>query len=239
MSYRHSGALRVSLGLAVALLAPSLAAAQSLIVGIPNADTTPRGRVALTHESQALVFQGAPSWNSFSFVTYGVSDHVEASLSLTNLSRPQYGDLVLGAGFKWVIPVLERRLPELELRLTLGQVSLFSLERSALGAWAFTHASARIPRLHTRLTAGVSYASSQLFGDGSNPWSFMAGIEQPITEWFWLVADWYSGDHALGAFIPAVQFNIHDRVAMIFGFKRDNNRTAPRDGVIAEVMVQL
>lgn len=239
MMFPRPRALVATAWLFAALAAPSLAAAQSLIVGIPNADTTPRGRVALTHESQALVFHGSPGWNSFSFVTYGVSEHVEASLSLTNLSRPQYGDLVLGAGFKWVIPVLERRLPSLELRFTVGQVSLFSLERSALGAWAYSHASVRIPRLHTRLTAGVSYASSLLFGDGSNPWSFMAGIEQPITEWLWLVADWYSGDHALGAFIPAVQFNIQERVALIFGYKRDNNRNDPRDGLIAEVMVQL
>ena len=138
-----------------------------------------------------------------------------------------------------MIPVLEHRLPSLELRFTVGQVSLLSLERSALGAWAYSHGSMRIPRLHTRHTAGVSYASSLLFGDGTNPWSLMVGIEQPITPWLWLVADWYSGDHALGAFIPAVQFNIQDRVALIFGYKRDNNRNDPRDGLIAEVMVQL
>lgn len=221
------------------LLAPTTASAQSLIVGIPNAETTPRGRFAITHESQALVFRGPPAWNSFSFVTYGVSEHVEASVSLTNLARPQYGDLVLGAGFKWVIPVLERRLPSLELRLTLGQVSLFSLDRAAVGGWGYAHASVRIPRLHTRLTAGLSYASPLLFGEGSNPWSFMAGVEQPITDWLWLVTDWYSGDHALGAFIPAVQFNIRERVALILGFKRDNNRSEPRDGLIAEVMVLL
>ncbi len=60
-----------------------------------------------------------------------------------------------------------------------------------------------------------------------------------LTDWLWLVADWYSGDHALGAFIPAVQFNIRERVALILGFKRDNNRSEPRDGLIAEVMVLL
>jgi hypothetical protein len=223
----------------LAALLPMRAEAQSLIVGIPNAETTPRGRFAVTHESQALVFRGPAAWNSFSFITYGVRDHLEASVSLTNLAYPQYGDLVLGAGFKWVIPVLEHRLPDWELRLTVGQMSLFSLDRSAIGGWGYAHASARLPLLRTRLTAGVSYGSELLFGAGNNPVSFMAGIEQPITPWLWLVADWYSGTHALGAFIPAVQFNIGERVALIFGFKRDNDRTAPRDGVIGEVMVLL
>lgn len=227
-----------SLVLAACLAWPAGGAAQSLIVGIPNAETTPRGRFALTHESQALLFKQPVAWNSFSFITYGVSDHVEASLSLTGLSAPRSGELSLGAGLKWVVPILEHRLPAWELRATVGASALFSLDRRSVGGWGYAHGSFRIPRLHTRITAGVSYGSEELFGYGQTPIAAMVGVEQPITDWFWIVADWYSGNHALGAFIPAVQFNIGD-VAIITGYKRDNDRTRPSDAIIFEMMTLL
>ncbi len=223
---------------ALALLAPARGAAQSLIVGIPNAETTPRGRFALTHESQALLFKQPVAWNSFSFLTYGVTEHVEASLALTGLSAPRSGELSLGAGFKWVEPLFETSAHAWELRLTMGASALFSLDRPAVGGWGYAHGSFRIPRAHTRITAGVSYGSDVLFGAGHTPVAAMVGVEQPITDWFWLVADWYSGYHALGAFIPAAQFNV-GRFAIIAGYKLDNDRARPSDAVILEVMALL
>lgn len=229
-----------SLALPVALLAAlcpgSSAQAQSLIVGIPNADVTERGRVALTHESQALDLLGTPSWNSFSFITYGLAEHLELSASLVNLSAPRAGELVLGAGFKYVLPIAPARTRDWEPRITFGTTALFSLDRAAVGGWAYAHASARLPVTRTRLTAGVSYGSELLFGAGNNPVSFIAGVEQPITPWLWFVADWYSGQHTLGALIPAVQFNV-GRSAIILGYKIDNDRVRPKDGPIVEVMI--
>lgn len=238
MSTARTFARAVALSLLARAAQPAPAAAQSLLVGIPSADVTERGRVGLTHESQALVVRRPFAWNSFSFVTYGVAEHVEASLSLTGLSQPAYGDLVLGVGFKWVVPVLPSRASRWELRATVGASALFSLDRAAVGGWGYAHASARIPGIRTRLTAGVSYGDALLFGPGAPPVSFIGGVEQPITGWLSLVADWYSGTHALGALIPAVQFNVAPWT-FIVGYKRDNDRTAPRDGIIAEVMVLL
>jgi len=223
------------LSFAVIGLLGSATYAQSLIVGIPNAETTPVGKVAFTHESQALVFKRTPGWNSFSFVTVGLAEHLEASVSFNGLSAPRTSELSLGVGFKWILPVLHDLAPAWELRATFGSIGLISLDRQAIGGWAFSHASARLPVVKTRLTAGLSYGSEILFGAGKTPIAFMAGIEQPITDWFWLVADWYSGDHALGAFIPAVQFNVW-KLALIVGFKRDNTRTDPADALIFEVM---
>lgn len=223
-------------GFAVCLIALASAAnAQSLIVGIPNAETTPRGKVAITHESQALVFKQPVAWNSFSFVTFGLADHLEGSISLNGLSAPRTSELSLGVGFKWVRPLFEEQVPEWELRATFGAMALLSLDRREVGGWAYGHGSVRIPTVHTRLTAGVSYGSEILFGTGKTPVAFMAGVEQPITDWLWLVADWYSGDHALGAFIPAVQFNVW-KFALIVGYKFDNQRDNPSDAVIFEAM---
>jgi hypothetical protein len=141
--------------LAALMVASSQAPAQSLIVGIPSVDVTERGRVAITHESQALDLLGTPTWNSFSFVTYGLAEHLEVSLSLVNLSVPRAGELVLGAGFKYVLPVAPSRTGAWEPRLTFGTTALFSLERSAVGGWAYAHASTRLPFTRTRLTATV------------------------------------------------------------------------------------
>jgi hypothetical protein len=216
-------------------IAGSAAQAQSLIVGIPNAETTPTGKVAITHESQALVFKSPAAWNSFTFITFGLAEHLEGSVSLNGLSAPRAGELSLGVGFKWILPLFTEQAREWELRATIGSMALASLDRRELGGWAYTHASVRLPRVKTRLTAGVSYGSEILFGAGNTPVAVMAGIEQPITDWLWLVADWYSGNHALGAFIPAVQFNVW-KFALIAGFKLDNRRENPSDALIFEAM---
>lgn len=227
-----------ALGLALSLVGAE-ARAQSLIVGIPSAETTERGRFGLAHESQALVFQGPPAWNSFSFLTYGVSEHVEASVALLGLAWPAYGDRVLGAGFKWVLPLFERQARAWELRLGFGATALFSLDRGTSGGWAYALASARIPWTHTRLTAGVSFATELLYGPDRAPASAMVGVEQPLTPWLSLVADWYSGDHALAAFIFGPQFTVNRYLTVIAGAKLDNDRAQPRDGLLLELMLTL
>lgn len=116
----------------------------------------------------ALVIQGHPRGTaSFSAPTVCASTSKPRCPSPTSRIRAVAG-WCWGRRFKWVIPVFEERLRAWELRLTVGQVSLFSLERAAIGGWGHAHASARIPRLRTHLTAGVSYGSELLFGRGAD-----------------------------------------------------------------------
>jgi hypothetical protein len=82
-------------------------------------------------------------------LTYGITEHVEASLALTGLSAPRSGELSLGAGFKRVAPRFETSAHAWEQRLTLGASALVSLDDppSAGGA---TRTGASASRARTR-----------------------------------------------------------------------------------------
>lgn len=226
---------------------------QSLIVGIPSADIVHKGALELTHESQTN-FWSYPTvdWNSFSFLTYGIGYNAEATISINNLASPASKNISLGLGVKKVWEIFPSITHEWELKGTYGQNVLFSLERQDVGGWAYGHLSFRIPKIKTRLTGGFSYGSNQLFGyrvqynefrqeisrTPLHPFAAIVGFEQPITKHFSVIADWYSGNHALAMLIPAVQMNIGHSV-FILGYKIPNSSEFGGNAIVTEVMIHL
>ncbi|MFY7949079.1 MAG: hypothetical protein ACOVRP_07690, partial [Gemmatimonas sp.] len=103
--------------------------------------------------------------------------------------------------------------------------------------WIFSSGSVRLPQLQTRLTAGPTYGTPQLFG--KEKLGMMAGIEQPLGGVFRrrvsLVADWYSGRHDLAAAIPAIQFNLPREWIFITGYKLPNRGAATERALVLEV----
>lgn len=232
--------------------------AQSLIVGIPSADVAKKGHFEFTHESQWAPKKHRLEWTSFNFLTYGLNERTEIALSLVNVSSPASRNVALGVGFKTYVPIPAFETNVLtEPKLTLGQMVYFSTGRpadnpNAVGGWVYSHYSTRLRPTRTRLTAGLSYGSSHVFGFRSlvgneplpagpvprvplDPFCVLAGLEQPITKRFGFVMDWISGRHDIAAVIPALQFTLPHQV-LIFGYKRDNNRQARSDAFVTEVM---
>lgn len=242
---RSAARATVSLA-ALALLAPSALGAQSLIVGIPNAEATPHGAWFFTHESQ--VVPTAPrSWNTFQFLTYGIG-HVgrrlapggletELALSFVNFGRPATGNRTIAGGLKSVFAFPTGALHRWEARLTGGAMLPVSLDGLGVGSWLYTSASVRLPRLATRLTVGPTYGTPQLFG--VEKLGAMAGVEQPLGGPFRrkvsLIADWYSGRHDLAATIPALQLNLPRDFILIGGYKLPNRGAPGGRALVVEV----
>jgi len=228
--------------------------AQSLIAGIPSADITPVGKLMFTHESQVNAWKyDKVKWNSFNFLCYGVQKNLEFTVSFSNLSNSPVSHECLGIGFKKVfdIPI---HLPE--SKFIVGQNVLFGVEKKpTVGGWSYAMYSLRTPKLKTRLTAGVSFGSAELFGYDTltsqengiakksvirrNPFSFMAGLEQPIIEdKFYIIADWFSGRHDLSALITGVQINFKHLV-LITGYKFPNFEKPKSGSIICELMYEF
>lgn len=210
--------------------------AQTLIVGVPSADTTPKDEILVTHESQLAPWNRRSWWNSYSFLTYGLNERTEIALSLSNLEAPKTDNLSLSAGFKTSIPVLTR-YPKWRNKITVGSFVPVSLQGEGVGNWSFGHYSVFIPKTKTRFTAGVSYGTKQIFARDAV--SFIGGIEQPINKKISLVADWYSGTHALAALIPAIQYNINKSDILILGLKIPNNSRSTKMGIVFEFTKRL
>lgn len=216
------------------------AEAVTLIVGIPSPETTPKKELLLTHESQLGPWRTGrehPDWNSFTFFTYGITDKTELSFAINNIGVPGSERLGIAPGFKTYRPILTKRFPHADLRVTGGAMMPVSLRGDGVGYWTFVTLSGRVPKLRTRLTAGVSAGSRQLFG--REKVAAIVGIEQPLTKKLSVVADWYSGTHDLGAFIPAVQYNFTQHDVLILGVKIPNNANSGKQAVIIEFTKRL
>ncbi len=211
----------------IALAISSPAHAQSVIVSVPSTDVTRPGELMLAHESQLNLWTyDKPYWNSFTFATYGVGRNVELAVTLYGLSAPGSGNVALAGGYKHRVP-LAKDSPW-EPTIAFGQMIPISLSGTGLGFWTFGVASARVPGLGTRLTLGPSYGSKQIFGAPTV--SLLAGLEQPITKKVSVIVDWFSGNHDLGAVVPAVQWNATHRFIVIAGVKLPNGE---RGGVVS------
>jgi hypothetical protein len=229
----------------------NISTAQSLLVGIPSATVAHKGHFEITHESQVNRWsQDKFKWNSFSFLCYGVSKKLELTTSLSNLNNQGYQNVTTGAGFKFVQPLVDSSssLKAWEPKWVLGSNALYSLSRNTLGGWVYSMGSIRLPKVRTRLTGGVSYATSELYGHryrfmqetqmlSVNPVrkaTLLCGVEQPITKHFSVIADYFSGSHDLAALIMAVQYETENNV-FILGYKLPNE-TQETDAIVIEVM---
>jgi hypothetical protein len=230
-------------------------AAQSLIAGIPSADVAPENVLMFTHESQLNVWKyDKIKWNSFNFFCYGIQKNLEFTASFSNLSNSPVAHESIGVGFKKIIDV-PVAIPE--CKFIFGQNVLFGLsEKTTVGGWSYSMFSFRTPKLKTRLTAGLSFGSAELFGYDTisvkneagilqkkvverNPLSFMGGLEQPIIDnKLILIADWFSGTHDLSALIVGTQFNFK-HIVLITGYKFVNHENVDAGSAIVELMYEF
>lgn len=240
------------LALALFLFAPLFphhGYAQSLILGIPNADIAHKGVIEITHESQ-IGFTRPTSWNSFNIVTYGLNDRTELTANLINLDESFLPGSTFAAGGKYVLPL---GAPKREWKLTVGSNLGYAprINYDPWGLFSYAHLSMRIPRLRTRLSGGLSYGTPHFFGfrytrlpGESRPsrqettrMSMMAGVEQPLTEHLSFVADWFSGNHAQGALIAGFQYDWGPQ-ALLLAYKRANGDAA-KDALVLEAVFDI
>ncbi|MCU0682339.1 MAG: hypothetical protein MUF34_08810 [Polyangiaceae bacterium] len=233
----HQGYHRLLFVFLLAVLgAPARAQAQSLIVSVPNTDVTRPGVSMIAHESQLNTWsQPYAYWNSFTFATQGIGHNIELAATLYGVSRPGSGNVAVALGYKHRIP-LDPSSPW-EPTVAVGQMFPVSLSGTGVGTWTYGVGSLRVPGLRTRVTVGPSYGTRQIFGRTTV--SAIVGLEQPITHQISLIADWFSGDHDLGAAVPGVQFNVTHALIVIGGFKIPNTKRAGPPAALVELTYEF
>lgn len=209
------------------------ALAQQTIFNVPSADVTPQGQVFLQHESQFRLWRPGRFWLGTHYAAVGIGHHTELDATLFNISAPASNNSALGLGFKSAIPVLQSALPKQDVRITVGSMVPISFEDQGVGNWSYLHLSGRIPKLKTRLTAGVSVGTRQIFG--RNTVGFIAGYEQPVTQRLSLLGDWYSGTHGSGFFIPGISYAFPKAISAYLGFQIPNNTRCGQSGLVFEL----
>jgi hypothetical protein len=224
---------------AALLLRAPPAQAQQAIVTMPSADITDRRVVFAMKESQLRLWGPEPMWNATFFVTYGLGFHTELAATFFNLGVPATGQASSALGYKTSLPLFAERLPSLELKLTFGSMGLLSLEAQGVGYWLYSHLSARLPWLQTRISAGFSQGSRVLFLQ-DHASSFIVSVEQPLPWLHGLVlsAEWFSGTHDLANLILGAAYHPNPRLIVVLGYKiptKDAHFTVEEQALVGEI----
>ena len=210
--------------------------AQQTVFNVPSADVTPEGHLFLQHESQFRPYNPHSFWLGTHYTAVGIGHNTELDATLFNVSTPRSNNITLGLGFKSAMPVagLKEKFPEREIKLTVGSEVLVSLEGEGVGNWSYAHLSGRLPKLNTRVTAGISAGTKQVFG--KNTVDFIAAVEQPVTKKLCIIGDWYSGhDNFTGFLIVGVSYKLPKDSAVYAGFQFPNSTSNGHSGFVIEV----
>lgn len=236
----------IGMALALPMLAAP-AAAQQTIINVPSVDQTKKGKIFFLHESQVRDWGGNSFWQTTNFITYGLTDRFELALTTYNLGTPRKPNQAIGLGWKTAQPILADSLPKWEIKLGAGQMLPVNLRGQGVGLWSYGQASFRLPATGTRVMAGISNAPRQLFGKQTT--HFITSVEQPLDglgdlvggglgrflQDTALVAEWFSGRHEFGDFVPGVNWHNDKGWVVILGYKFSNAPGTRDDGVIIEI----
>lgn len=211
-------------------------AAQQTIFNVPSADVTPKGHLFVLQEAQFNGSNPDAFFNGTTFTDVGIGHNTEVGATLFNVGAPATGNMTVGAGFKSAIPIpgLKEKFPEREFKLTVGSEMLFSVEGNGVGNWTYAHLSGRVPKLNTRLTAGLSYGTRQVFGQETT--AVILGVEQPVTKKFTAIGDWFSGsEHWSGYLIVGGSYALPNNMTVYTGYQIPNTPQVGRSGFVIQL----
>ena len=200
------------------------ALAQQTIFNVPSADLVDKGMIFFQHQS---TFSGSFGQFDNNFV-YGLGKHSEIDLTIYDVGTRSVNSPLIAFGFKSVFPLHKRS----ETKFTIGHLIPVSVLGHGVGGYSYSHLSTVLPKIKTRITTGIAIGTTTIFERDTV--SFIAGIEQPITKKFGFAADWYSGKHSNGFFIPGFYYYVKPKTIISGGYRLRNNKTNGGNGFILE-----
>jgi len=206
------------------------------VFNVPSADVTEKGHVFLQQEAQFAPWGADANFIGTTYSSYGIGRNTEISVDLFNVGAPATENISMGVGFKSAIPIpgLKEKFPQREFKFTIGSELLIGLEGNGVGNWTYAHLSGRVPKINTRLTAGMSYGGRQAFG--VNHVCFIAAVEQPITKKFSLLGDWYSGpEHFAGFLIVGGSYALPKNSTIYVGYQIPNTSQNGTSGFVIQL----
>ena len=210
--------------------------ATQTIFNVPSADVTPKEHLFFLQEVQTTPWNTDTTFIGTTYSAVGIGHNTELDATLFNVASPASQNMTIGVGFKSAMPIpgLKEKFPEREIKLTVGSNILLGLDGNGVGNWTYAHLSGRVPKLNTRLTAGISYGTRQVFGQETT--AFIAGVEQPITKKFNIIGDWYSGsEHWAGYLIVGGSYALPKNTTLYAGYQIPNSPNVGTGGFVIEL----
>jgi len=205
--------------------------AQQTIFNVPSADILEKDKNFLQHESQFRSKDPDKFWNSANYFAHGIGHNTELDITQFNLSTPASNNVTIGIGGKTALFFDEK--DPYQIKTIVGFMLPISLQSNGVGHWFYASESVVLPQTNTRITAGFSSGSKQVFGKNVN--SFMGGIEQKITNDLSLIGDWYSGHHAWGLAALGFSYALPKNITFYGGYQVTNSKQNGRNSFVIEI----
>jgi hypothetical protein len=207
---------------------------QQAIVNMPSADITPANKNFYMHESQWRQWNPGRYWYGTNFYCRGVGKATELTLTNWNAGGPATANFSTGVGFKSSPQIYSKRLPDEEIKITVGQKLVINHRGQGLGSFSYSHLSFRVPNLRTRITAGGWHGTKQLFK--RNTGNVLAGLEHPFDSkghYVW-VNEWFRGTHDFGFYITGLLYHPNKNNIIVAAYKFANNKANGKNGIVLE-----
>lgn len=230
---RHLRQYGILAGLLTGLLIHPGALAQQTVFNVPSADVTPQNKVFLQTEGQTRFWGKDQYYLGTQYAALGIGHNTELDATLFNLSSPDSRNVSLGLGFKKAFPFLSQKFPEQEFKVIVGEMVPISFDGKGIGNWTYSTLSFRLPKMKTRLTAGVNYGTKEIFG--RDQVSFIGAYEHPVTKRLSLIGDWYSGSHGNSYFIPGISVAFPKDFTLYLGYQIPNSAKVGKSGLVFEL----
>jgi hypothetical protein len=209
--------------------------AQMTILNVPSADVAKKGGYFFEHESQFRTKENGRFYNATHYLTAGIGANTELSATYFNLGDQAKDGDTLATGFKSAIPIpINEQYQKYRPTLIIGSNLVSTLHHDSFGNWSYLGSAVTIPQSKTRLTAGISYATQELYGLEAT--RFMGGFEQQLTTNLSYIGDWFSGNsNSLGVFASGLSYQFPNELIAIAGWQFSNSKRIAQNGFIVEL----
>ncbi len=214
-----------------AFLINSQAFAQQTIFNVPSVEVTKKDKNFLQHESQFRTKDPQQFWNATNYFARGIGHDTEIDITQFNLGTPASNNVSLGVGAKNILS-LGKKNPY-QPKIILGFMAPISLQGNGVGHWIYGAGNISIPQSGTRLTAGISSGTKQIFGESVT--CFIGGFEQKITNDLSFISDWYSGDHTLGILATGFSYPLPQEFMFYGGYQIPNSKNVGKNSFLIEI----
>lgn len=226
--------MRIQKSISIGMLALAFPAfSQQTVFNAPSDEAVKKGEWFFQHQTSLRFWNPERRWVQANGFGYGITDRLEIDATLFNLDASQASQARGGFGFKYLLPLGSSDPDSAPVDILFGDMGIIADADNRFGNWAYSMLGVKIDGSRTRMFGGAFHGTKSLFG--KTTLGFLGGFEQRAGENWTLQADWFSGDHDVGYFVPGLAYAFHPHWRISAGYQLPNPGSTGFRGLVFQL----